>query len=79
MVEDGRMEVADVESGPELGPGVLPQPQDLEAGRRLELGCMTGAIVELAGLLDVDVPHTAAVHACTKLLGQLRLQHQGGR
>ena len=37
---------------------------------------LTGAIVELAGLLGVDVPHTAAVHACAKLLGDLSLQHQ---
>jgi ketopantoate reductase len=42
--------------------------QDLEAGKRLELDCMTGAVVELAGQLGVDVPHIAAVHACAKLL-----------
>jgi 2-dehydropantoate 2-reductase len=46
--------------------------QDLEAGKRLEYECMTGAVVELAGHLHVDVPHTAAVHACVKLLDQQR-------
>jgi 2-dehydropantoate 2-reductase len=45
--------------------------QDLEAGKQLEIDCMTGAVTELAGLLGVDVPHLAAVHACAKLLGQL--------
>jgi 2-dehydropantoate 2-reductase len=48
--------------------------QDLEAGKRLELDCMTGAIVELADHLDVAVPHTAAVHACVKLLDHLMRQ-----
>jgi hypothetical protein len=42
--------------------------QDLEAGKPLELDCMTGAVVELAGRLGISVPHTAAVHACAKLL-----------
>ncbi len=46
--------------------------QDLEAGRRLEFECMTGAVIELAGRLDVDVPYTRAVHACVKLLDNLR-------
>ena len=68
-----------LEAGLAVGDHKTSMLQDLEAGRRLELGCMTGAIVELAGLLGVDVPHTAAVHACTKLLGQLRLEHQGHR
>jgi 2-dehydropantoate 2-reductase len=45
--------------------------QDLEAGKRLEIDCMTGAVAELAGLLGIDVPHIATVHACAKLLGQL--------
>ncbi len=50
--------------------------QDLEAGKRLELDCMTGAVVELAGRLGIDVPHLRAVHACAKLLDQLAARHQ---
>ncbi len=46
--------------------------QDLQAGRRLEYECMTGAIVELAGHLGIEVPHTRVVHACVKLLDELR-------
>lgn len=45
--------------------------QDLEAGKRLEVGCMTGAVVELAGRLGVDVPHVSAIHACVLLLDRL--------
>ena len=45
--------------------------QDLEAGKPLEIDCMTGAVAELAGLLGIDVPHISTVHACAKLLGQL--------
>jgi 2-dehydropantoate 2-reductase len=46
--------------------------QDLEAGKPLELDCMTGAVIELAGKLGVGVPHTRTVHACVKLLHHLR-------
>ena len=46
--------------------------QDLEAGKPLELGCMTGAVIELAARLGIAVPHTTAVDACTRLLGELR-------
>jgi len=67
-----------LEAGLAVGDHKTSMLQDLEAGRRLEVGCLTGAIVELAGLLDVDVPHTAAVHACTKLLDQLRQEHRAG-
>ena len=49
--------------------------QDLEAGKPLELDCMTGAVAELAGRLGVEVPHVRAVHACAKLLGQLSARH----
>ncbi len=36
----------------------------LEAGKRLELGCLTGAIIEIAHRLGVPVPRSEAVHAC---------------
>ena len=42
--------------------------QDLEAGKPLELDCMSGAVIELADRLGIAVPHTRAVHACAKLL-----------
>ncbi len=45
--------------------------QDLAAGKRLELDCMTGAVAELAERLGIDVPHVRTVHACAKLLDQL--------
>jgi ketopantoate reductase len=45
--------------------------QDLEAGKRLEVGCMTGAITELAARLNIDVPHIRAIHACVTLLDKL--------
>ena len=47
-----------LEAGLAVGDHKTSMLQDLEAGKRLELDCMTGAIVELAGHLDVDVPHT---------------------
>jgi 2-dehydropantoate 2-reductase len=57
-----------LEAGIAVGDHKTSMLQDLEAGKPLEFDCMTGAVVELAGRLGVSVPHTAAVHACTKLL-----------
>ncbi len=42
--------------------------QDLEAGKPLEIDCLTGAVIELADRLEIPVPHTQAVHACVSLL-----------
>jgi 2-dehydropantoate 2-reductase len=61
-----------LEAGLAVGDHKTSMLQDLEAGKRLELDCMTGAVIELAGHLNVEVPHIEAVHACVKLLEQLR-------
>ena len=61
-----------LEAGLAVGDHKTSMLQDLEAGKRLELDCMTGAIVELAEHLDVDVPHVRTVHACAKLLDLLQ-------
>jgi 2-dehydropantoate 2-reductase len=42
--------------------------QDLEQGKRLELAPMTGALVELADLTEVDAPSLRAVSAAVELL-----------
>jgi 2-dehydropantoate 2-reductase len=42
--------------------------QDLEAGRRLELAAITGAVVELADLTGVAAPTLRTVHALAALL-----------
>jgi 2-dehydropantoate 2-reductase len=52
--------------------------QDLEAGKRLELDCMTGAVIELAGRLGVGVPHLRTVHACAALLDRLNRASRTG-
>ena len=62
-----------LEAGLAVGDHKTSMLQDLEAGKQLELECMTGAVIELAQHLNVDVPHTQAVYACAKLLGQLRV------
>jgi 2-dehydropantoate 2-reductase len=61
-----------LEAGIAVGDHKTSMLQDLEAGKPLEIDCMTGAVIELAGMVGVPVPHTAAVHACTKLLGELQ-------
>ena len=60
-----------LEAGLAVGDHKTSMLQDLQAGKPLELDCMTGAIVELAARLAVPVPHTTAVHACAKLLDRL--------
>ncbi|MHB1568581.1 MAG: 2-dehydropantoate 2-reductase [Solirubrobacteraceae bacterium] len=42
--------------------------QDLEAGKRLELEPVIGAVVELAELVHVEIPATFAVYAAASLL-----------
>jgi 2-dehydropantoate 2-reductase len=60
-----------LEAGLAVGGHKTSMLQDLEAGKRLEVGCMTGAVVELADRLGVDVPHVRTVHACALLLDRL--------
>jgi 2-dehydropantoate 2-reductase len=45
--------------------------QDLLAGKRLELDCMTGAVIEIADRLGIDVPHVRTIHACATQLDRL--------
>jgi 2-dehydropantoate 2-reductase len=45
--------------------------QDLEAGRPMELEAIVGAVIEIGDKLEVSMPHTRSVYACTKLLGQM--------
>lgn len=42
--------------------------QDVEAGKRLEVEALIGAVVELAGITGVPVPAIRAMHAATLLL-----------
>jgi 2-dehydropantoate 2-reductase len=60
-----------LEAGLAVGDHKTSMLQDLQAGKKLELDCMTAAVIELAAHLDVPVPHIEAVHACAKLLGDL--------
>ncbi|HMG65803.1 MAG TPA: ketopantoate reductase C-terminal domain-containing protein, partial [Streptosporangiaceae bacterium] len=60
-----------LEAGLAVGDHRTSMLQDLEAGKPLELDCMTGAIVELAGRTGVPVPHIRTVHACARLLDHL--------
>jgi 2-dehydropantoate 2-reductase len=60
-----------LEAGIAVGDHRTSMLQDLEAGKRLELDCMTGAVVELAGRLAIDVPHVRTVHACATLLDRI--------
>jgi 2-dehydropantoate 2-reductase len=60
-----------LEAGIAVGDHQTSMLQDLEAGKPLELGCLSGAVIELAERLRIAVPNTRAVHACAKLLDAL--------
>jgi 2-dehydropantoate 2-reductase len=57
-----------LEAGIEVGGHKTSMLQDREAGKPLELDCITGAVIEIADRLGIPVPHTRTVHACAKLL-----------
>lgn len=61
-----------LEAGFEVGDHRTSMLQDLDAGKPLELDCMTGAVIEIAGRLDMAVPHLETVHAAAKLRAALR-------
>jgi 2-dehydropantoate 2-reductase len=61
-----------LEAGLAVGDHKTSMLQDLEAGKPLELDCITGAVIEIADRLGIPVPHTRAVHACAKLLERTR-------
>jgi 2-dehydropantoate 2-reductase len=67
-----------LEAGIAVGDHKTSMLQDLEAGKPLEVDCLTGAVGELASLVDVPVPHTRSVHACIKMLDAVR-QREAGR
>ena len=46
--------------------------QDVESGRPLEIEAVVGAVVEIADLLRLSLPHLRTVYACTRLLDQGR-------
>jgi 2-dehydropantoate 2-reductase len=61
-----------LEAGLAVGDHKSSMLQDLEAGKPLELDCMTGAVIEIAARLGIPVPHVETLHACAKLLGRRR-------
>jgi 2-dehydropantoate 2-reductase len=57
-----------LEGAIEVGDHKTSMLQDLEAGKPLEYECMTGAIIEIARRLEIEVPRVEAIHACVALL-----------
>lgn len=68
-----------LQAGIAVGDHKTSMLQDLEAGKPLELDCITGAVIELAAKVAVEIPHTAAVNACAKVLDALRPRVAAGQ
>ena len=50
--------------------------QDIEAGRAVEIDALVGAVVELAGIGGVPVPHLETVYALVRALGHTMALHK---
>jgi len=61
---------ARIETTRKLGAFRTSMLQDVEAGRQMELAPILGALVELAGKLNVPTPITDGVYGLTRLLGE---------
>ena len=61
-----------LEAGLAVGDHRTSMLQDWEAGKPLETGCMTGAVVEIADMVGVPVPNTRALHELTNAVEELR-------
>jgi 2-dehydropantoate 2-reductase len=61
-----------LEAGMKVGDHKTSMLQDFEAGKRLELDCMSGAMLEIAAKLGIACPHVETVHACVTLIDRLR-------
>jgi 2-dehydropantoate 2-reductase len=61
-----------LEAGIAVGDHRTSMLQDLEAGRPLEIGCLSGAVLELADRLGVPAPSTRALHASVQLRERIR-------
>ena len=61
-----------LEAGIGVGDHRTSMLQDLESGKPLEIDCLTGAVIEMADLLDVPVPQTRAIDAAVRLKALLR-------
>lgn len=62
-----------LEAGFAVGDHRTSMLQDREAGKPLEYQCMTGAVLELAHRLDLPAPHLETIHACIRLVDELRV------
>jgi 2-dehydropantoate 2-reductase len=67
-----------LEAALEVGDHKTSTLMDMEAGKPLEIECMSGAVIELADVLGVPVPHLRTMHECTKLLEQVRVSGTSG-
>ncbi len=61
-----------LEAGLAVGDHKTSMLQDLEAGKPLELDCLTGAVLEIGSRLGLELPHVETVHACAKLADRHR-------
>jgi 2-dehydropantoate 2-reductase len=61
-----------IEGGAEVGHHKTSMLQDLERGRPLEIEALLGAVVEMAGWVDVPVPLSRAVLGLVRQRARLR-------
>ena len=66
-----------IEGAEKVGKHKTSMLQDVEAGRRLELDALIGAVIELGELTKTPTPHIDAVFALVKMLDQTMNDEKG--
>ena len=61
-----------LEAAIEVGDHRTSMFQDLDAGKPLETGCMSGAVIEIGDRLGMPLPYTRAIHACVEMRERIR-------
>ncbi len=60
-----------IEGAAAVGAHKTSMLQDLERGRPMEIGALVGAVIEMAGLVGLEVPTIETVHALVRLRAQV--------
>jgi 2-dehydropantoate 2-reductase len=60
-----------LEAGLAVGDHRTSMLQDLDAGKPLEIDCLTGAVIEIADLIGIEVPHIRAIDAAIRVKAAL--------
>ena len=65
-----------IEAAGQVGKHKTSMLQDIEKKKPIELESLVGAVVELGEMLNIPMPYTKMIYACTKLLAQSQTERE---